>query len=169
MTYSSWPTLRAGRVHSRLVRVIALWGIEKIEYLDAHTKQMKKILLLTAALPLVILLSCNGPLQQNLDQTVAGSKTVQNPIGTEMPLATPGQLQHSFLLYHDSVVVQVNRQQASLPYDSVGVYMSAHKDRLTKQPLNIVVTEGASYRNIVDILDRMSVYQVKDFVLLRHP
>lgn len=140
-----------------------------MEYLDAHIQRMKKITLLTAALSLLLLLSCNGPLEQNLDQTVANSKPVQNPIGTEMPVATPSQLEHSFRLYHDSVVVQVNQQQASLPYDSVGVYMSRHKDRLAEQPLHIVVTEGASYRNIVDILDRMSVYQVKDFVLLRHP
>lgn len=140
-----------------------------MEYLDAYIQQMKKILLLAATLPLLVLLSCNGPLKENVDQTVANSRPVQSPIGTGMAVATPGQLEHSFLLYHDSVVVQVNQQRLSLSYDSMGVYMTAHKDRLTEQPLNIVVTEGASYRNIVDILDRVSMHQVKDFVLLRHP
>lgn len=140
-----------------------------MEYLDAHIQRMKKILILATAFSLLIMLSCKGPLKENVDQTVANSQPVQSPTGTGMAAATPGQLEHSFLLYHDSVVVQVNQQRVSLPYDSMGVFMAAHRDQLTGQPLNIVVTEEASHRNIVDILDRVSMHQVKDFVLLRHP
>lgn len=130
---------------------------------------MNKIPTLLTVWCFVLGLGCNVPLKENYDNTVKQSKSPEGPVGSEMPIATPKDLEHSFILYRDSVVTRIHNRQSSLPYDSVGVYMMEHRTELGWRPLNIVVTREATQGNVVDILDRISMQQVKAYALLRHP
>lgn len=101
--------------------------------------------------------------------TILFSKPAEALKGTPLTVATPAELQHSLILYHDSVLVHIHNQKASLKYDQVGSYIAQHQAELSEQPLNIVQTRDVRYQDMVDILDQMTIHHIPQYKLLWYP
>lgn len=101
--------------------------------------------------------------------TVKFSKPVEALQGVPVTVATPAELQHSLILYRDSVLVQANHRQASLEYESVGAYLARHRAELSRLPLNIVQTGEVRYQSVVDVLEQVTTHHIRQYKLLQYP
>ena len=85
---------------------------------------------------------------------------------TGIKKAQPNVYTNSLLIYDDSIIVTTNSNQQKLSFAETKPFISQHKAELTNSRLNIIATKKASYRTIVNVLDLMSIYVIKEYALL---
>lgn len=101
--------------------------------------------------------------------TTEFSKPAESLKGEPVTVATPAELQHSLILFRDSVLVQTHNRKASLRYDQVESYIAQHQAELNRLPLNIVQTRDVGYQNMVGILNQMTIHHIAQYKLLWYP
>lgn len=100
---------------------------------------------------------------------VASKHSSPATVSIELPAnekASQKDFSHSITLYADSLVVRTGSLYNLIPYDSLNSFISQHKSELSKYQLNIIVTEKADYKRVVDILDQMAINRIKHYKLL---
>lgn len=82
--------------------------------------------------------------------------------------ARKNDYEHSVVLYRDSVLASYNLEKRFLCYDSLDAFLVLHKTEFSKQRLNIIVTQRASYKRVIDVLNLMPKLKIKgnDYRLL---
>ena len=117
----------------------------------------------TIAILLLIMTSCQNSVQEKIKSR---SISDLSPVETE-PIANKQELLHSITLGRDTLTIKMNAIDTSIHYSSLQKYIALNKKKLTSEPLNLIKTNDASHQNVLDVLDLMTIHQIKDFRLLR--
>ena len=125
----------------------------------------QKIPALFSICSVLTLSSCDLPLMEAVNSKPTGFSVASSAF----KVARPDDLEHSFVLYPDSLLVRTDSLRASLVYDSVNAFIERHQLHLNQQSMNLVLTKDINYKHVVDILDQMTTHHICRYTLLRYP
>ena len=113
-----------------------------------------------------IFFSCTDPVAETAEKSIPVQFPGQR---SAFAYATREDLVHSLVLFPDSIVVKTEKLGSTLPYDAIPAFMVQNRNELDRQTLNLVVANGVSYKQVVDILDLMTLHKIKNYKMLHYP
>lgn len=113
---------------------------------------------------LFVFLSCKNP----VEETIKNSQPPELSPASGQAIANEQQRLHSFILHQDNVTVMMDGADSLIAYNALPHYIQQNKAAITKQKLNLVTTESASYQQVVEVLDQMTIHNIQAYELLRY-